>query len=92
MKEEAKKELSVKKNCTIACLDQTLARFVEAAKKMSPDDRHVLTQLLCSAGDEEILTRIQTDKQLVEFIRILASHTWGSVLVSIADSLEEAAS
>jgi hypothetical protein len=92
MKEEAKKELNIKKNMTLACLDQGLARFVEGAKKMSPDDRHILTQLICSTGDEETLARIQEDKQLVEFLRILASHTWGTILISLAESLEEQAS
>jgi len=90
MKEEAKKELNIKKNMTVACLDQGLAKFVDSAKKMSSEDRHILTQLICSTGDEETLTKIQEDRQIVEFLRILASHTWGSVLVSIAESIEEA--
>jgi hypothetical protein len=51
MKEEAKKELNIKKNCTIACLDQTLAQFVEAAKKMTPEDRHVFALQQWGRGD-----------------------------------------
>jgi len=92
MNEESKKELSIKKNMTLACLDQGLARFVEGAKKMNSEDRHVLTQLICSTGDEEALAKIMADKQLVEFLRVLASHTWGTILVSLAESIEEQAS
>ena len=81
---ERQRILEISKNVTISALEQTMAAFIEATMLMTDEQRGILTKMITDGSDENV-EMIAGQPDQVAFLRLLASHTWGQILVGLAD-------
>jgi len=81
---ERQRILEISKNVTISVLEQTMAAFIEATTLMTDEERGILTKMITDHSDENV-EMIAKQPDQVAFLRMLASYTWGQILVGLAD-------